>query len=52
MPMSYEEYIRLTGIEDERFSWITWKIDGCGMDEGEAIKAAYDPEWGYTPIGE
>lgn len=51
MPMSYEDYLAANQMEDKFFSWITWKVDGCGMDEDEAIKAAYDPEWGYEPIG-
>lgn len=43
----YKEYINLTSREDNRQSWVDWKIEICGMSEDEAIKASIDPEWGY-----
>ena len=48
--MSYSEYLSRTKQKDSRRSWIEWKMDICGMTERQAIKAAYDPEWGYKPI--
>jgi hypothetical protein len=48
--MSYQEYLTRTGQKDNRHTWIDWKMDVYGMTERQAIKAAYDPEWGYKPI--
>lgn len=50
--MSYQEYLSRTGQKDSRTAWKWWKIEICGMSEKQAIKAAYDPEWGYKPIAE
>jgi hypothetical protein len=50
--MSYQEYLSRTGQKDSRTAWKWWKIETCGMSEKQAIKAAYDPEWGYKPIAE
>lgn len=43
---SYEDYLKRTGREDNRTSWKYWKMEVCGMDEAEAIKAGiavYEP---------
>lgn len=45
--MSYDEYILKTCKEDNKGSWIDWKVEICGMSEIEAIRSANDPEWGY-----
>lgn len=45
--MSYSDYLQATGSKDCRESWIWWKMEIFGMSERQAIKAAYDPEWGY-----
>ena len=50
--MSYREYIAKMSLKDTRRSWIDWKMDCFGMSERQAIKAAYDPEWGYEPLKE
>lgn len=47
--MSYQEYLTATGDKDIRSTWIDWKVFS-GMDVKEAIKAAYDPEWGWQKI--
>lgn len=44
--ISYEEYLKLTGQEDSRNAWKWWKIECCGMNQKEAIKASlscYEP---------
>lgn len=51
MLMSYKEYLDITKNEDSRTNWIWWKIECFEMSEKEAIKAAYDSEWGYKPLG-
>jgi hypothetical protein len=48
--MNYAEYLMRTGLKDTRRSWIEWKMDCFSMSEREAIKAAYDSEWGYKPL--
>jgi len=48
--LSYTEYLTKAGQHDSRQAWIDWKIVCCGMEPDEATKAAYDPEWGWTPI--
>ena len=45
--MSYEEYLSKTNSEDSRQSWISWKTEVCGMEYTGAVRAAYDPEWGW-----
>lgn len=47
--LSYAEYLKATGDKDSRQAWIDWKTYACGMKRTEAIKAGYDPEWGWTP---
>ena len=50
--ITYPEYLKKTGQKDGRISWKSWKMDVFGMSEREAIKAAYDPEWGWSPLEE
>jgi hypothetical protein len=47
MLISYEEYLSKMHLKDNKDNWIYWKMDICGMSEEEAIKVAYNPEWGY-----
>ena len=55
---SYEDYLKRTKHEDTRETWKWWKIESCGMEEAEAIKASvteYKPlkrrlsEWNKCP---
>ncbi|WP_156738185.1 hypothetical protein [Christensenella intestinihominis] len=48
--ISYQEYLNETNKNDTRQAWIDWKMERCDMPEEEAIKAAYDEEWGYSQI--
>ena len=48
--MSYPEYLIAMCLKDNRHSWMDWKVDTCGMTEREALKASFEPEWGYEPI--
>lgn len=50
MFMSYAEYLKETGREDCRDSWVDWKHNIYGMNYEEADKASRDPEWGYEPL--
>ena len=45
--MKYEQYLEKTQSPDCRQAWINWKTDIYRMSEREAIKAAYDPKWGW-----
>lgn len=45
--MSYNEYLTKTGKEDNKQSWIDWKVEVCGMRYMEAVRASNDPDWGY-----
>jgi hypothetical protein len=48
--LRYDEYLNKTGLQDSREAWINWKTDVCGMTRKQAVKAAYDPAWGYEKI--
>ena len=50
MLISYAEYLERTKEVDSRFAWISWKIEVCGMSPKEATIAAYDKDWGWTPL--
>lgn len=48
--LSYSEFLVKYGWRDTRDNWILWKMVEHRMTEREAIKAADDPEWGWTPL--
>lgn len=47
---SYVEYLECTNKTDSRLAWIAWKMEVCGMNPKEAEIAAYDREWGWSPL--
>ena len=40
--MSYADYLKATNQKDSRNRWVWWKVEICGMEYAEAVRASIE----------